>query len=140
MVAPSTLAAALDAAAAWEVLSRVLDPEVPVLSVVELGMVRAVAVHDDRVLVTLTPTYSGCPATEAIEQDIRHAKEHRQPVAVGGLRDDTIIDLEELHARPAPTSGECALGEWVSDACALGWASCCAVRAATTRHCRRAAA
>ena len=73
MVAPSTLAAALDADAAWEVLSRVLDPEVPVLSVVELGMVRAVAVQDDRVLVTLTPTYSGCPATEAIEQDIRHA-------------------------------------------------------------------
>ena len=73
MVAPSSVALGLDAAGAWDVLSRVLDPEVPVLSVVELGMVRAVSAHDDRVIVTLTPTFSGCPATEAIEQDIRRA-------------------------------------------------------------------
>jgi ring-1,2-phenylacetyl-CoA epoxidase subunit PaaD len=64
----SALAAspALDAARAWQVLGEVLDPEVPVLSVVELGIVRDVAVAAERVDVTLTPTYSGCPATEAI--------------------------------------------------------------------------
>lgn len=55
-------------AAAWGALAEVLDPEVPVLSVVDLGIVRDLAVDaDDRVAVTLTPTYSGCPATEVIE-------------------------------------------------------------------------
>jgi ring-1,2-phenylacetyl-CoA epoxidase subunit PaaD len=57
---------ALDAARAWQVLGEVLDPEVPVLSIVELGIVREVAVAGGSVDVTLTPTYSGCPATEAI--------------------------------------------------------------------------
>ncbi|WP_127997443.1 1,2-phenylacetyl-CoA epoxidase subunit PaaD [Piscinibacter defluvii] len=58
-------------AAAWGALAEVLDPEVPVLSVVDLGIVRSVAVDaDDRVAVTLTPTYSGCPATEVIEQAV----------------------------------------------------------------------
>jgi ring-1,2-phenylacetyl-CoA epoxidase subunit PaaD len=58
---------------ALAVLGEVMDPEVPVLSVVELGIVRAVEVNDDRVTVTLTPTYSGCPAMRAIEQDIEQA-------------------------------------------------------------------
>ena len=53
-----------------EVLGRVMDPEVPVLSVVELGIVRGVEVRDDGVTVTLTPTYSGCPAIAVIERDI----------------------------------------------------------------------
>ena len=57
----------LDVADVWRALDGVLDPEVPVLSVVELGIVRDVAVVGSRVDVTLTPTYSGCPATEAIE-------------------------------------------------------------------------
>ena len=55
--------------AIWAVLRGVLDPEIPVVSVVDLGIVRAVA--PDRV--TITPTYSGCPATEVIERDIRQA-------------------------------------------------------------------
>jgi ring-1,2-phenylacetyl-CoA epoxidase subunit PaaD len=54
-------------ASAWKALADVLDPEVPVLSVVDLGIVRGIAVDDDCVAVTLTPTYSGCPATEVIE-------------------------------------------------------------------------
>ena len=49
---------------AWATLNGVPDPEVPVLSVVDLGIVRELAVNDDDVTVTLTPTYSGCPATE----------------------------------------------------------------------------
>lgn len=58
----------MDAAAAWDALAGVPDPEVPVLSVVDLGIVRELAVGaQDRVEVTLTPTYSGCPATEVIE-------------------------------------------------------------------------
>ena len=52
------------------VLGEVLDPEVPVLSVVELGIVREVQVTPDAVTVVVTPTYSGCPAIKVIEDDI----------------------------------------------------------------------
>jgi ring-1,2-phenylacetyl-CoA epoxidase subunit PaaD len=55
------------------VLDEVKDPEVPVLSVVELGIVRDVAISDDAVTVTVTPTYSGCPAMAVIERDIASA-------------------------------------------------------------------
>lgn len=59
---------------AWTVLATVLDPEVPALSVVDLGIVREVAIAGDGQLdIVLTPTYSGCPATEAIEADIASA-------------------------------------------------------------------
>ncbi len=50
-------------------LGRVMDPEVPVLSIVDLGIVRDVAVVGDAVTVTVTPTYSGCPAMRMIEQE-----------------------------------------------------------------------
>ena len=53
----------------WEVLESVPDPEIPVVSVVDLGIVREV--REDRVVIT--PTYTGCPATEVIEGDIRAA-------------------------------------------------------------------
>ncbi len=52
------------------VLDTVMDPEVPVLSVVELGVVRELDVQGDAVRVTVTPTYSGCPAMRVIEEDI----------------------------------------------------------------------
>jgi ring-1,2-phenylacetyl-CoA epoxidase subunit PaaD len=55
---------------AWSVLAGVLDPEVPVVSVVDLGIVRDVIDEDNALVVVVTPTYSGCPATEVIEQSI----------------------------------------------------------------------
>ena len=55
--------------AIWDVLAEVPDQEIPVVSVVDLGIVRSV--EDGRVVIT--PTYSGCPATLAIEQSIREA-------------------------------------------------------------------
>jgi ring-1,2-phenylacetyl-CoA epoxidase subunit PaaD len=58
---------------AWAVLDAVPDPEVPVLSVRELGIVREVIEHDGRFEVVLTPTYSGCPATEVIAQSVKDA-------------------------------------------------------------------
>jgi ring-1,2-phenylacetyl-CoA epoxidase subunit PaaD len=58
---------------AWEVLGDVLDPEVPALSVRDLGIVRDVIDHGDSLEVILTPTYSGCPATEVIEQSVLEA-------------------------------------------------------------------
>jgi ring-1,2-phenylacetyl-CoA epoxidase subunit PaaD len=58
-------------ARAWAVLDGVLDPEVPVVSVVDLGIVRDVVVEDGgELVVVVTPTYSGCPATEVIEESI----------------------------------------------------------------------
>jgi ring-1,2-phenylacetyl-CoA epoxidase subunit PaaD len=57
-------------AAAWRILATVPDPEVPAISVTDLGIVRDVIDHDDVLEIVLTPTYSGCPATEVIEQDV----------------------------------------------------------------------
>jgi ring-1,2-phenylacetyl-CoA epoxidase subunit PaaD len=59
--------------AAWRVLADVLDPEVPALSVRDLGIVRDVIEHADGLEIVLTPTYSGCPATEVIEQSVLDA-------------------------------------------------------------------
>jgi ring-1,2-phenylacetyl-CoA epoxidase subunit PaaD len=53
-----------------EILEEVKDPEVPVLSVVELGIIRDVEVRGDDVTVVVTPTYSGCPAMKIIEDDV----------------------------------------------------------------------
>ena len=61
--------AAVDREAVLGWLSRVPDPEIPVLTITDLGIVRDVEV-DDGVTVALTPTYSGCPATEAIEKSV----------------------------------------------------------------------
>lgn len=59
----------IDKEAVMAVLDRVPDPEIPVLSITDLGIVRGI--RDNRVLIT--PTYTGCPATLAIEQLIREA-------------------------------------------------------------------
>lgn len=53
-----------------DILRSVKDPEVPVLDVVELGIVREVRQEAGRIFVDITPTYSGCPALNTIEQDI----------------------------------------------------------------------
>lgn len=57
----------------YAVLETVPDPEVPVISVVELGVVRDVVIDEAGVTVTMTPTYSGCPAMHEMEEDIRAA-------------------------------------------------------------------
>lgn len=57
--------------AIWELLKDVNDPEVPVLSITDLGIVRNVEIDDDQVIITITPTYTGCPAVDAINMNIR---------------------------------------------------------------------
>jgi len=57
----------------WGLLGQIMDPEIPVVSVVDLGIVRDVRHDADGIEVVITPTYSGCPATRQIEQDIRAA-------------------------------------------------------------------
>ncbi len=84
---------------ALEILGTVKDPEVPVLSVVELGVVRHVDVAGRAVTVTITPTYSGCPALHAIEQDIESA------LKAGGF--ETVLIRTEY--APAWTT------DWMSD-------------------------
>lgn len=63
----------LDARMAWDALAAVPDPEIPTISIVDLGIVRDVDCHDGCVEITVTPTYAGCPATELINGDIRRA-------------------------------------------------------------------
>ena len=86
----------MDRQTIWSVLAGVPDPEIPVVSVVDLGIVRDVHEHS----VVITPTYSGCPATEVIEQSIREALDK------AGLRD---VSVETRIAPPWTT-------DWISEA------------------------
>lgn len=54
----------------WELLESVPDPEIPVLSVVDLGVIRSIEELSDKLIITITPTYSGCPAMNQFESDI----------------------------------------------------------------------
>ena len=54
----------------WKLLNEIPDPEIPVIAIVDLGIVRDVIVNDSSVVVEITPTYSGCPAYEPIEREI----------------------------------------------------------------------
>jgi len=62
-----------DEAALWDVVATVVDPEVPVLTIADLGVLRAVRREGSSVVVTITPTYSGCPAVDAISADVVQA-------------------------------------------------------------------
>ena len=57
----------------FEILESVSDPEIPVLSIMEMGVVRSVKTENNVVEVTITPTYSGCPAMDVIGDDIKKA-------------------------------------------------------------------
>ena len=57
----------------YAVLDTVEDPEIPTISIVEMGMVRGVAIGDSEIIVSFAPTYSGCPALEVIERAIVQA-------------------------------------------------------------------
>lgn len=60
--------------ALWESLEQVTDPEIPVISVIELGIVRDIEIDAaNNCIVTITPTYSGCPAMDVIAQEISAA-------------------------------------------------------------------
>lgn len=61
----------LDQDQVWRLAATVHDPEIPVLSIEDLGILRAVRVEGEDVVVTITPTYSGCPAMDTIADDLR---------------------------------------------------------------------
>jgi ring-1,2-phenylacetyl-CoA epoxidase subunit PaaD len=56
----------------WDALNQVADPEIPLVSLVEMGIIRDVDVKGHNVIVTMTPTFSGCPALEVMEKDIKN--------------------------------------------------------------------
>ena len=58
---------------AWQILATVPDPEIPVISIVELGVVRAVRMEAEQLVVDITPTYAGCPALEQMRTDAQQA-------------------------------------------------------------------
>lgn len=84
---------------AREVVARVVDPEIPVLTIEDLGVLRDVEQDGERVVVTITPTYSGCPAMGQIEDDIRRSLNR------AGFVD---VDINVVY-QPAWTT------EWMSD-------------------------
>lgn len=84
----------------WDIAARVVDPEVPVLTIEDLGVLRTVSIHGDAVSVQITPTYSGCPAVDAIRDDIVSA------LAAYGHPNATVTVV----LSPAWTT------EWMSDA------------------------
>jgi ring-1,2-phenylacetyl-CoA epoxidase subunit PaaD len=59
------------------ILEQVSDPEIPVLSILEMGVVRSAIVTDNHVHVKITPTYSGCPAMDVIGDDIKKALQEK---------------------------------------------------------------
>jgi len=90
----------VDAAAlAREIACRVTDPEMPMLTLEDLGVLRDVEVDDERVVVTITPTYSGCPAMATMRDDLVHS-----------LRDHGFGDVEvKVSLHPAWSS------DWISE-------------------------
>jgi ring-1,2-phenylacetyl-CoA epoxidase subunit PaaD len=85
---------------AWDVAAAVVDPEIPVLTIADLGVLRDVAVNDGHVEVAITPTYSGCPAMNMIALEIELALERE------GFRKPKIHTV----LSPAWTT------DWMSDA------------------------
>lgn len=102
----------------WSLLDRVRDPEIPVISIWDLGVLRDIRIEDNTLLVVITPTYSGCPAMQAIENDIRDtltgrtgyavrvvtelapawSTEHMTPAGRQALQDYGIAPPRPLHA------------------------------------------
>lgn len=69
-------------------MAQVHDPEIPALTIEELGILREVAVRDGQVTITLTPTYSGCPATAAITLEVEAALAR---AGLAGVRVRTVL-------------------------------------------------
>ena len=59
----------------WNILHSVMDPEIPVISLVDLGIIREIKTVSNRILIQISPTYSGCPALDVIPKMIQNALE-----------------------------------------------------------------
>ncbi len=90
MVSPGAPGGVAAATTAWDLAAATPDPEMPMLTIADLGVLRDVAVEGERAVATITPTYSGCPAMREIAADLRRRLER------GGYRD------VEVRTRLAP--------------------------------------
>jgi ring-1,2-phenylacetyl-CoA epoxidase subunit PaaD len=99
-VASKPRASASTAATAWDAAASVTDPEMPMLTLADLGVLRDVSVARERVVVTITPTYSGCPAMATIRDDLVRTLQER------GWRDVEV----RVSLSPAWST------DWISDA------------------------
>jgi ring-1,2-phenylacetyl-CoA epoxidase subunit PaaD len=86
----------------WEVLAMIPDPEIPVISLVDLGVVKDVAVEGDRVRIEFTPTFMGCPALDAMRRQMEEAV-----TAMGGVPQiDVLLDDSWSTDKITPTGRE----------------------------------
>ena len=83
----------------WDAAATVHDPEIPVLSIADLGILREARAEDGRAVVVITPTYSGCPAMETITTDVK------QSLSRAGFEDAEV----RLVLQPAWTT------DWMTD-------------------------
>ena len=90
----------MNSAQVWAWLGEVADPEIPVISIVDLGIVRDVAFDGAQCVVTITPTYSGCPAMQVIAESVQEALHAK------GIADVRLVN----QLSPAWTT------DWMSDA------------------------
>lgn len=72
----------------WQALERVPDPEIPVIGVIEMGIVRDVRLEGETVVVTITPTFSGCPALQVIRDQLEQAV---RDLGVQDVRIETVL-------------------------------------------------
>jgi ring-1,2-phenylacetyl-CoA epoxidase subunit PaaD len=90
------------AEAVWEALADIPDPEIPVISLVDLGVVKDVSVDGDRVRIAFTPTFMGCPALEVMKRELERAVE-----AIGGRPEvDVVMDDSWSTDRITPAGRE----------------------------------
>ncbi len=80
------------------ILNQVSDPEIPVLTILDMGVVRSAIIEGDKVIVTITPTYSGCPAMDVIGEDI-----------IAAFKNEGYHAKVELVLSPAWTT------DWITD-------------------------
>jgi len=105
----------------WELLKTIPDPEIPAVSIVDLGIVRNVEFDDDQFNITITPTYSGCPAFSFMKEEIiRHLETEgitnyqidtalAPPWTTDGMSDEVKSKLKK--AGIAPPSQEVACSQ-----------------------------
>lgn len=106
------IGAALDSGLITGAVASVVDPEIPVLTIEDLGILRSVEIEGGTVVVTITPTYSGCPALRQIEDDIRAVLDrlgvtraevvvsHSPPWSTDWMGEEARRKLEEFRIAP----------------------------------------
>jgi ring-1,2-phenylacetyl-CoA epoxidase subunit PaaD len=109
----------LDVKLAWQILEEVKDPEIPVVSVVEMGIIRKIEVHPGgkTVEVTMTPTFSGCPAFHVMQEDIEQrlvqagaeqvkiTVSHAPPWTTDWISEEAREKLKDFGLAPPPCHG-----------------------------------